>query len=200
MKTLDIKLDSKKSKPSISFDKKDHHNLAKWFQLKAKKEVLDKELNAIEESLKNAGLEKWCQIYESSADNPGSILLEGNNGHEVMLTVKENTKLKPKEISVSYLIGKYGKIVETNSTVQFEPKLFLKYKREILKLIKSSTNITKEDKVLLIKESSTESLKSGLNNCLLELQENAKELTGKLPSLYEVVQDLGCTLTFIKQE
>lgn len=188
-----------KSKPTIKFDNTDKAKLAKWLKLKAEKEELENQIKEIEESLKSSALEKWCQIYESCGDNPGSIILEGKNDDQVLLTVKENLKIKPLVTSVSYLENKYGKIVETVKSVEFEPKLFKKHKKEILRLIKSSTLISKEEKEILIKETDEQFLKKDLNNCLLELQENTKEINGKMIPLHEIVQDLGCTLSFTNQ-
>lgn len=119
----------------------------------------------ISDKLKNLAKDKWCELYELTGKNPGTITLEGFNDNDdsaEFMFVPSDKYLTIDNKKADELRETYNKdIVSEITTFTFDNEMIDKYGEVLSRLIEESNEIDADDKEKIIKAVTTYSITKG---------------------------------------
>lgn len=124
---------------------------------KAKSDMLSDEIKEISK-------DEWTKFYEAKGSNPGSVLIEAQDGDDTasVLFIPTDKYISITPARANELVDKYGEeIVEEKTTFSFDALMVEKYGEVISNLIESCGQIAESDKDRIIKAVTTYSVAKG---------------------------------------
>lgn len=119
----------------------------------------------ISDELKDIAKEKWCELYEKTGKNPGSVMLEHVNSNDdtaQIMMVPSDKYISITEERAEELKETFGEeIVEEKTTFSFDNEMIEKYGEVISRLIEECGEIAEKDKEKIIKASTSFSIAKG---------------------------------------
>ena len=120
----------------------------------------------ISDELKGLGIEKWCELYESTGKNPDSVMLEyvkeDTDDTAQLMLVPMDKYITITEARAEELQEAYGdEIVEEKTVFSFDASMIEKYGEILSQLIEDSEEIADKDKEKIIRASTTYSIAKG---------------------------------------
>jgi hypothetical protein len=130
-------------------------------------DALNAEAKLLHEQVKEAGVNEFINLFESSSKYPGSFNIESDNASVMFIPSDRYTKID--EERSNELIEKYGEgMVEESTTYIMDSALVEKYGDVISDLITNSKKIEKADKEKLISAKVDYSIAKGTISSLNE--------------------------------
>jgi hypothetical protein len=124
---------------------------------KAKADMLSDEIKEISK-------DEWVKFYEAKGSNPGSVLVEAQDGDDTasVMFIPTDKYISITPARANELVDKYGEnIVEEKTTFSFDPLMVEKYGEVISMLIENCNQIAESDKDKIIKAVTTYSVAKG---------------------------------------
>ena len=147
--------------PGAEFSK----SLARFNQLKVEVANLTTELKELDGSIKEIGVEKFVELYDSMKRNPGTFKLASDDGDKVMLIAMDRYISVADDIRANELKESWGdEIVEENVTYSFNNELLTKHQDKIEELLMSADFLSEKEKEELIVGSTKYNVKKGAIN------------------------------------
>jgi hypothetical protein len=118
----------------------------------------------LSDEIKDLSKEEWVRLYDKTGKNPGSILVESQNGGQTatVMYVPSDKYISLNADRADTLIGKYGDdIIEEKTTFAFDNDMIEKYGEVLSNLIMSCNDISDDDKERIIKATTTFSVAKG---------------------------------------
>jgi hypothetical protein len=124
---------------------------------KAKSDMLSDEIKEISK-------DEWVKFYEAKGSNPGSVLIEAQDGDDTasVMFIPTDKYISITPARANELVDKYGEeIVEEKTTFSFDALMVEKYGEVISNLIENCREISESDKDKIIKAVTTYSVAKG---------------------------------------
>jgi hypothetical protein len=124
---------------------------------KAKSDMLSDEIKEISK-------DEWVKFYEAKGSNPGSVLIEAQDGDDTasVMFIPTDKYISITPARANELVDKYGEeIVEEKTTFSFDALMVEKYGEVISNLIENCREISDSDKDKIIKAVTTYSVAKG---------------------------------------
>ena len=120
----------------------------------------------ISDELKELGIEKWCELYESTGKNPDSVMLEyvkeDTDDTAQLMLVPMDKYITITEARAEELQEAYGdEIVEEKTVFSFDASMIEKYGEILSRMIEESTDIAEKDKEKIIRATTSFSVAKG---------------------------------------
>jgi hypothetical protein len=118
----------------------------------------------ISEEIKEISKDEWIKFYEAKGSNPGSVILEAQEGDETasVMFIPSDKYITINAARASELVDKYGEeIVEEKTTFSFDTLMVEKYGEVISALIENCNQIDEADKDKIIKAVTSFSVAKG---------------------------------------
>jgi hypothetical protein len=118
----------------------------------------------LSDEIKDLSKEEWVRLYDKTGKNPGSILVESQNGGQTatVMYVPSDKYISLNADRADTLIGKYGDdIIEEKTTFAFDNDMIEKYGEVLSNLIMKCNDISDDDKERIIKATTTFSVAKG---------------------------------------
>ena len=118
----------------------------------------------ISEEIKEISKDEWIKFYEAKGSNPGSVVLEAQEGDETasVMFIPSDKYITINAARASELVDKYGEeIVEEKTTFSFDTLMVEKYGEVISALIENCNEIAESDKDKIIKAVTSFSVAKG---------------------------------------
>jgi hypothetical protein len=118
----------------------------------------------LSDEIKDISKEEWTKLYQKTGVNPGSILIEAENGDDTasVMFIAADNYIKISPARAEELTEKFGEdIVEEKTTFSFDLAMVEKYGEVLSKLIEESNEIDEDDKDAIIKAVTTFSIAKG---------------------------------------
>lgn len=118
----------------------------------------------ISEEIKEISKDEWVKFYEAKGSNPGSVVLEAQEGDETasVMFIPSDKYITINAARASELVDKYGEeIVEEKTTFSFDTLMVEKYGEVISALIENCNEIAESDKDKIIKAVTSFSVAKG---------------------------------------
>lgn len=172
---------AKKNAPEKKGTKKDKESvhvkglaksIARFDQLKELIKNSEAELEVIAGDIKQAGKEKFLELYQTRGRRPESFNLEDAN-QKVLYIVQDAYKGDRSGMSEekAELFEQFPEVIETTVTYAFNPDVLNRVGDKISQIIMSSKLISDEDKRNLIVATSKTTIKKGTIEKLLEYED-----------------------------
>lgn len=156
---------AKDSKASIIVNDPDFFNKVQMLEILQENMKRDKaKADMIADEIKEVSKDEWVSLYEKTGVNPGSILLEAENGDETasVMFVPSDKYISIGGDRAEELVDKYGEgIVEEKTTFSFDNFMIEKYGDILSRLIEECDEIADSDKDKIIKAATTFSIAKG---------------------------------------
>jgi hypothetical protein len=124
---------------------------------KAKSDMLSDEIREVSK-------DEWVKFYEAKGSNPGSVLIEAQDGDDTasVMFIPTDKYISITPARANELVDKYGEeIVEEKTTFSFDALMVEKYGEVISNLIENCNQISDSDKDRIIKAVTTYSVAKG---------------------------------------
>lgn len=156
---------AKDSKASIIVNDPDFFNKVQMLEILQENMKRDKaKADMLADEIKEVSKDEWVSLYEKTGSNPGSILLEAENGDETasVMFVPSDKYISISGDRAEELSDKYGEgIVEEKTTFSFDNFMIEKYGDILSRLIEECNEIADSDKDKIIKAATTFSIAKG---------------------------------------
>ncbi len=156
---------AKDSKASIIVNDPDFFNKVQMLEILQENMKRDKaKADMLADEIKEVSKDEWVSLYEKTGSNPGSILLEAENGDETasVMFVPSDKYISIGGDRAEELVDKYGEgIVEEKTTFSFDNFMIEKYGDILSRLIEECNEIADSDKDKIIKAATTFSIAKG---------------------------------------
>ncbi len=156
---------AKDSKASIFVNDPDFFNKVQMLEILQENMKRDKaKADMLADEIKEVSKDEWVSLYEKTGSNPGSILLEAENGDETasVMFVPSDKYISIGGDRAEELVDKYGEgIVEEKTTFSFDNFMIEKYGDILSRLIEECNEIADSDKDKIIKAATTFSIAKG---------------------------------------
>lgn len=132
------------------------------------------EADMINDEIKDIGKSQWCEIYEKTGSNPGSIVLSSKKDSDLarVMLVPSDGYIKINKDRAGYITEQYGEdIVEEKVSFEFDNDMIEKYGEVLSRLIEESEEIDEDDKDKIIKAVATFNIAKGTIDKLKEYGE-----------------------------
>jgi hypothetical protein len=139
----------------------------------------------LSDEIKDISKEEWTKLYQKTGVNPGSILIEAENGDDTasVMFIAADNYIKISPARAEELTEKFGEdIVEEKTTFSFDLAMVEKYGEVLSKLIEESNEIDEDDKDAIIKAVTTFSIAKGTIDKMKQF--------GKVASIMEEVKPI----------
>ena len=137
----------------------------------------------IMDEVKDIATTRWCEFYQNTGKNPGSVMIEAKSGLDVaqVMYVPTDRYISINEEKAEILTEEYGEdIVEEETTFSFDNTMIEKYGEILSRLIEESDEIAEADKEKIIKATTKYSVAKGTIDSLTKY--------GKVNEVIEVVK------------
>lgn len=162
------KKSAKKEKESVQV-KGLAKSLARYDELKEAIKNSEAEMEVLAGTIKQAGKEKFLELYETRNRKPESFHL-ADGDHKVLYIVQDAYKGDRSGMSAEKiaLFEDFDDVLETNTTYSFNPDVLNRVGDKISQIIMSSKLISDEDKANLIVATSKTTIKKGTIEKLMD--------------------------------
>lgn len=163
---------SKKDNKEVVFVSGLEEKLLEYEFLKAQITDLQAQYGAVESEIKQISKEEFVKLYETKKSNPNTFLIKDGKGCVMVMPSDRYISIKEEE-RANELMEKYGKdSVTVDELISFNTQVLQRNYDTIMKLIANSKNISDEDKMNLFDIKTTYSIKKGLIDRLLTIDED----------------------------
>jgi hypothetical protein len=175
----------KNEKPSIvitgtEFDE----NLKKFANLKKEVDEKTAEMKSAQSVVKEACVDKYCELYTSTKSNPGSITVKSETGANVMF-LPTDKYITVDETQAGALKETYGDaIVEEKTVFSFNNEMLEKYQEVLADMIENSDKIAKDDKDKLIVAATSYSVAKGSIDKAITVGKDVKAFIGDIQPVF----------------
>ena len=118
----------------------------------------------IHDEIKEVAKTEWAKLYNKTAKNPGSVMLEARDGVDIaqVMFVPSDKYISINEDRAQHLVDTYGEdAVEEKTTFSFDNEMVDKYGEVLSELIEKCEDIDTDDKARIIKANRSFSVKKG---------------------------------------
>ena len=156
---------AKDKKASIIVNDPDFFNKVQMLEILQENMKRDKaKADMLADEIKETSKDEWVALYENTGVNPGSILIEAENGDETasVMFVPSDKYISIGGDRAEELTEKYGAgIVEEKTTFSFDNFMIEKYGDVLSRLIEECDEIKDADKDKIVKAVTTFSIAKG---------------------------------------
>ena len=156
---------AKDKKASIIVNDPDFFNKVQMLEILQENMKRDKaKADMLADEIKETSKDEWVALYENTGVNPGSILVEAENGDETasVMFVPSDKYISIGGDRAEELTEKYGAgIVEEKTTFSFDNFMIEKYGDVLSRLIEECDEIKDADKDKIVKAVTTFSIAKG---------------------------------------
>ena len=121
-------------------------------------------VSALTDQVKEVAKHEWCQLYEDTGFNPGSLKVYSQRDGEVssVLFVPSDRYISLNETTKSQLMGEFGRdVIQETHEWSISPEMVQKYLPLLKEMIQNSGEIQQEDKSKIFIQSVKYSVKPG---------------------------------------
>lgn len=121
-------------------------------------------VSALTDQVKEVAKHEWCQLYEDTGFNPGSLKVYSQRDGEVssVLFVPSDRYISLNETTKSQLTGEFGRdVIQETHEWSISPEMVQKYLPLLKEMIQNSGEIQQEDKSKIFTQSVKYSVKPG---------------------------------------
>jgi len=121
-------------------------------------------VSALTDQVKEVAKHEWCQLYEDTGFNPGSLKVYSQRDGEVssVLFVPSDRYISLNETTKSQLMGEFGRdVIQETHEWSISPEMAQKYLPLLKEMIQNSGEIQQEDKSKIFTQSVKYSVKPG---------------------------------------
>lgn len=142
--------------------------IKKFVSVKKQIKGLEERKAILETAIKDAGKEKFLELYHQQNGRPDTFNMEDNTGAITMFVVGDDYKsvTKEKEIELAKIPG----VTETITSFTFDEGMVQKYGLVLSRLILESKEITDEDKLKMISKESVTRVQKGTIDRLMTFE------------------------------
>lgn len=138
------------------------------------KEIKEREniVSTLTDQVKELSKKEWCQLYQQTGQNPGSVKIFSQYGDETssVLFVPSDRYISLNDKTKSSIIQELGHhVIHQTTEWTISPEMVEKYLPILKEMIENSQEISEEDKAKILQENSKFSIKPGTIDKLNDL-------------------------------